>query len=75
MQTLFNCHDLILCFFLTLEARDLYISHYSSRVAEMTEKCVICLIYLQIKRKVQRLLDNIMNDLMGKVILMDLKET
>ena len=36
----------------------------------MTEKCVICLIYLQIKRKVQRLLDNIMNDLMGKVILM-----
>ena len=36
----------------------------------MTEKCVICLIYLQIKRKVQRLLDYIMNDLMGKVILM-----
>ena len=41
----------------------------------MTEKCVICLIYLQIKRKVQRLLDYIMNALMGKVILMDLKET
>ena len=36
----------------------------------MTEKCVIFLIYLKIKRKVQRLLDNIMNDLMGKVILM-----
>ena len=36
----------------------------------MTEKCVIFLIYLQIKRKVQRLLDYIMNALMGKVILM-----
>ena len=36
----------------------------------MTEKCVIFLIYLQIKRKGQRLLDYIMNALMGKVILM-----
>ena len=38
MQTLSNFHDLILCFISTLEARDLYISHYSSRVAEITEK-------------------------------------
>ena len=37
----------------------------------MTEKIEICLIYLQFKRKVQRLLDYIMNALMGKVILMD----
>ena len=61
--------------FLTLEGWDSYISHYSSSVAEMTEKCVIFLIYLQIKRKVQRLLDYIMNALMEKVILMGLKET
>lgn len=31
-------HDFILCIISTLEARDSYTSHHSSRVAEMTEK-------------------------------------
>ena len=38
MQTLSNFHDFILCIISTLEARDSYTSHHSSRVAEMTEK-------------------------------------
>lgn len=38
MQTLSQFHDFILCIISTLEARDPYTSHHSSRVAEMTEK-------------------------------------
>lgn len=38
MQTLSQFHDFILCIISTLEARDPYTSHHSSRVAEMTEE-------------------------------------
>ncbi len=38
MQMLNQFHDFILCIISTLEARDPYTSHHSSRVAEMTEK-------------------------------------
>lgn len=38
MQVLSQFHDFILCIISTLEARDPYTSHHSSRVAEMTEK-------------------------------------
>lgn len=37
MQVLSQFHDLILCIISALEARDIYTSHHSSRVAEMTE--------------------------------------
>lgn len=37
IQVLSQFHDLILCIISALEARDIYTSHHSSRVAEMTE--------------------------------------
>ena len=38
MKELSQFHDFILCITSALEARDLYTSCHSSRVAEMTEK-------------------------------------
>ena len=60
MQTLSNFHDFILCIISTLEARDSYTSHHSSRVAEMTEKICDLLNLPLDEKEVYKVVDNLL---------------